>query len=284
MDDLGGGWRRADARREATSPLSMLPNAAVAKKGKVSGKKNKAVDGSFRQLKKRLARRTKDVAATEAPTSSLAAPAADAHMVVDEMPTRWAAALKAVDTLNLSGTNDRDRLTIAQNLFQEEEKKTKKGKIKKGRPFTLPHCYDALKDDEKWKPREGVNEESNKCKRTSDLDDEKAREIGSKYANLESEKNQLQLDLELKTNDLEALKKALEDKDKTLAEVQGRSEAAKKKLLYIGVVLEQEADYLEHQTRHHGEDERAEAQRQMQAHHEYEEYHAHWVWEEEEER
>ncbi|KAE8803869.1 glutathione S-transferase T3-like [Hordeum vulgare] len=84
----------------------------------------------------------------------------------------WAAALKVVDTLNPSGTNDRDRLTIAQNLFQGEEKKTKKGKIRKGRPFTLPHCYDALKDDEKWRPHESVNEESNKRKRTIYLDDD----------------------------------------------------------------------------------------------------------------
>ena len=62
-------------------------------------------------------------------------------------------------------------LTIAQNLFQGEEKKTKKGKIKKGRPFTLPHCYEELKDDEKWKPRDGVDdEESNK--RSIDLDDD----------------------------------------------------------------------------------------------------------------
>ncbi|KAE8798453.1 Alternative oxidase 1a, mitochondrial [Hordeum vulgare] len=44
---------------------------------------------------------------------------------------RWTAAHKAVDTLNPSGTNDRDRL------------------------------------------REGVNEDSNKCKRTIDLDDDK---------------------------------------------------------------------------------------------------------------
>ncbi|KAE8803064.1 Tyrosine N-monooxygenase [Hordeum vulgare] len=63
-------------------------------------------------------------------------------------------------------------LTIAQNLFQGEENKNKKGKIKKGGQFTLPHCYDVLKDDEKWKPREGVDEESNKLKRTIDLDDD----------------------------------------------------------------------------------------------------------------
>ncbi|KAE8780478.1 Alternative oxidase 1a, mitochondrial [Hordeum vulgare] len=49
---------------------------------------------------------------------------------------KWTAVVKAVDTLNPSGTNDQDR------------------------------------DDEKWKPREGVDEESNKRKPTVDLDDD----------------------------------------------------------------------------------------------------------------
>ncbi|KAE8791031.1 Tyrosine N-monooxygenase [Hordeum vulgare] len=62
--------------------------------------------------------------------------------------------------------------TITQNLFQGEEKKTRKGRMKKGRPFTLSHCYEELKDDEKWKPREGVNEETDKHKRSIDLDDD----------------------------------------------------------------------------------------------------------------
>ncbi|KAE8796115.1 putative receptor protein kinase ZmPK1 [Hordeum vulgare] len=66
---------------------------------------------------------------------------------------RWAVSLKAVDTINPSGTNDRDRLTIAQNLYQGEEKKTKKGKVKKERPFVFSHCYKVLKGEEKWKPR-----------------------------------------------------------------------------------------------------------------------------------
>ena len=47
---------------------------------------------------------------------------------------------------------------IAQNLFKEEERTTKKGKIKKGRIFTLPHCYEVLKDDEKWKKREDLDD------------------------------------------------------------------------------------------------------------------------------
>ncbi|KAE8813742.1 hypothetical protein D1007_08927 [Hordeum vulgare] len=62
---------------------------------------------------------------------------------------RWAAAMKSVDTVNPSGTNDRGRLNIAQKIFRGEEKKTKKGKIKKGRAFVLTHCYEVLKDVEK---------------------------------------------------------------------------------------------------------------------------------------
>ncbi|KAE8771585.1 Alternative oxidase 1a, mitochondrial [Hordeum vulgare] len=219
------------------APISKLPNAPTVKKTiNVSGKNKKAVDGSTRPSKKKLARRATNAVATEASASSFVPPTANAHNVFDGMPTcfsdetymttlsvgsnnfywpetndvhlddhefevdedgegivdapkqragnytmdedvllcnTWlkvsrnatisslpvvdnkqrlskvAAALKAVDTLNPSGTNDQDRLTIAQNLFQGEEKKTKKGKIRKGRTFTLPHCYDALKDDEK---------------------------------------------------------------------------------------------------------------------------------------
>ncbi|KAE8780806.1 UDP-glycosyltransferase 73C6 [Hordeum vulgare] len=63
-------------------------------------------------------------------------------------------------------------------MFKGEEKKTKKGKIKKGRPFTLPDCYEELKDDEKWKKRDGSDDvdESNKRKRTIGLvhDEEEA--------------------------------------------------------------------------------------------------------------
>ncbi|KAE8769874.1 hypothetical protein D1007_26857 [Hordeum vulgare] len=69
------------------APFLKIPNAAVAKKGKVSGGKNKASDGSSRRPKKKLVGSAKD-AAIEAPTSSLVASAADAHKVVDEMPPR----------------------------------------------------------------------------------------------------------------------------------------------------------------------------------------------------
>ncbi|KAE8821295.1 putative receptor protein kinase ZmPK1 [Hordeum vulgare] len=88
-DDLGSGWRHAGAPVKPCAPFWKLPNATMAKKGKVSEKKNKAADGSSRQPKKRLAGHAKDAAATEAPASSLAASAADAHNVFDEMPSSF---------------------------------------------------------------------------------------------------------------------------------------------------------------------------------------------------
>nr|XP_020160212.1 glutathione S-transferase T3-like [Aegilops tauschii subsp. strangulata] len=94
---------------------------------------------------------------------------------------QWAAAQKAVDKLNPSGTNDDDRLNISQNLFKGEEKRAKKGEIKKGRPFTLPHCYEVLKDDEKWKKREDIDDLdlSKKRKRTIDLEDDDEEDASS---------------------------------------------------------------------------------------------------------
>ncbi|KAE8775533.1 UDP-glycosyltransferase 73C6 [Hordeum vulgare] len=87
---------------------------------------------------------------------------------------KCAAAQKAVDKINPSGTNEDDRYNIAQNLFKEETRTTKKGKIKKGKIFTLPHCYEVLKDDEKWKKREDLDDLhlSNKRKRTIQLNDD----------------------------------------------------------------------------------------------------------------
>ncbi|KAE8772518.1 hypothetical protein D1007_55477 [Hordeum vulgare] len=66
----------------------------------------------------------------------------------------------------------------------------------------------------------------------------KTCEIGAKYANLELEKNQLQLDLKVTTNDLNVLKKALADKDKVLAEAKEKFEAAEEKLLAVGKIGE----------------------------------------------
>ncbi|KAE8770267.1 UDP-glycosyltransferase 73C6 [Hordeum vulgare] len=94
---------------------------------------------------------------------------------------KWAAAQKADDKLNPSGTNEHDRYNIAQNLFKEETRTTKKGKIKKGKIFTLPHCYEVLKDDEKWKKREDLDDLhlSNKRKRTIELNDDDEEEDAS---------------------------------------------------------------------------------------------------------
>ena len=63
-------------------------------------------------------------------------------------------------------------------MFKEETRTTKKGKIKKGRVFTLPHCYNVLKDDEKWKKREDIDDSdlSKKRKRTIDLEDDDEEE------------------------------------------------------------------------------------------------------------
>ncbi|KAE8790211.1 Alternative oxidase 1a, mitochondrial [Hordeum vulgare] len=93
----------------------------------------------------------------------------------------WAAAQKAVDKLNPSGTNEDDRYNIAQNLFKEETRTTKKGKIKKGKIFTLPHCYEVLKDDEKWKKREDLDDLHlrNKRKRTIELNDDEEEDDAS---------------------------------------------------------------------------------------------------------
>ena len=63
-------------------------------------------------------------------------------------------------------------------MFKEETRTTKKGKIKKGRVFTLSHCYEVLKDDEKWKKREDLDDLhlSNKRKRTIELNDDEEEE------------------------------------------------------------------------------------------------------------
>ncbi|XBH95020.1 hypothetical protein VPH35_085657 [Triticum aestivum] len=94
---------------------------------------------------------------------------------------KWAAVQKAVDKINPSGTNEDDRYNIAQNLFKEETRTTKKGKIKKGRVFTLPHCYEVLKDDEKWKKRDGLEDLhlSNKRKRAIEMNDDDEEEDAS---------------------------------------------------------------------------------------------------------
>ncbi|XBJ05316.1 hypothetical protein VPH35_024130 [Triticum aestivum] len=94
---------------------------------------------------------------------------------------KWAAVQKAVDKINPSGTNEDDRYNIAQNLFKEETRTTKKGKIEKGKVFTLPHCYEVLKDDEKWKKRDGLEDLhlSNKRKRAIEMNDDEEEDDAS---------------------------------------------------------------------------------------------------------
>ena len=66
-------------------------------------------------------------------------------------------------------------------MFKEETRTTKKGKIKKGRIFTLPHCYEVLKDDEKWKKHDGLEDLhlSNKRKRAIEMNDDDEEEDAS---------------------------------------------------------------------------------------------------------
>ncbi|KAE8803926.1 Alternative oxidase 1a, mitochondrial [Hordeum vulgare] len=139
----------APAPSRAAAAPSKLPNASEPKKGKTSAKK-KATDGSgSSKAKKKLAGRRTGTTSTEAPTSSLVEPAADAHHVFDEMP--------------------------------QETRTNKKGKIKKGKIFTLPHCYEVLKDEEKWKKREDLDDLhlSNKRKRTIELNDDEEEDDAS---------------------------------------------------------------------------------------------------------
>ena len=42
-------------------------------------------------------------------------------------------------------------------MFRGEDKKTKKGNVRKGKPFVLSHCYEVLKDEEKWKRRDHLD-------------------------------------------------------------------------------------------------------------------------------
>ncbi|KAE8815627.1 Tyrosine N-monooxygenase [Hordeum vulgare] len=89
--------------------------------------------------------------------------------------------MSSVDKINPSGTNDRDRHNIAQSFFCGEEKKTKKGKVKRGREFVLTHCYGVLKDEEKWKKRDDDEEGTKKGNVDAmvlDGDDEEASSDG----------------------------------------------------------------------------------------------------------
>ena len=46
---------------------------------------------------------------------------------------------------------------MGQSLFKDEGKRNRKGKLIPGRLFVFFHCYEVLKDEEKWKTRDGVD-------------------------------------------------------------------------------------------------------------------------------
>ncbi|KAE8814939.1 UDP-glycosyltransferase 73C6 [Hordeum vulgare] len=174
-----GGVARAPSR------ATVVPSRAAAvgsKKGKTSGKK-KAADGSgSSKTKKKLAGRRTGAASTEAPASSLIEPAADAHHVFDEMPPSLNDDAY-MSTMGVGSNNSHWSQTNDIHLddHEFETRTTKKGKIKKGKIFTLPHCYEVLKDDEKWKKREDLDDLhlSNKRKRTIELNDDEEEDDAS---------------------------------------------------------------------------------------------------------
>ncbi|KAE8809113.1 Alternative oxidase 1a, mitochondrial [Hordeum vulgare] len=173
MTSAAGGLAPAPAVNPH-APLLQLSNVARAKKGKVSAKKKKKVDGSgsSKPSRKRLVGRVTAAGAPEAPASSLVEPPFDAQKF--EVDEHGEGNVDASKGRGGNYTNDEDILLcntwlqvsrdpsigvqFAQNLFKGEGKKTKKGNINKGRPFTLPHCYEELKDDEKWKKRDGIDD------------------------------------------------------------------------------------------------------------------------------
>ena len=63
-------------------------------------------------------------------------------------------------------------------MFRGEDKKNKKGKVKKGKAFVLSHCYEILKDEEKWKKRDVLEVPS--IKEVLNLDGDEASSDGGK--------------------------------------------------------------------------------------------------------
>ncbi|KAE8793802.1 tyrosine n-monooxygenase [Hordeum vulgare] len=62
-------------------------------------------------------------------------------------------------------------------------KKTKKGRVKKGRAFVFPHCYKVLKDEDKWNKHDDDEEETKKGNIDAvvlDDDEEEALSDGAK--------------------------------------------------------------------------------------------------------
>jgi hypothetical protein len=46
---------------------------------------------------------------------------------------------------------------MAQGMYIDEGKKTKKGKQIIAKPFTMHHCYEVLGNEDKWKTRGGLD-------------------------------------------------------------------------------------------------------------------------------
>ncbi|CAL5067719.1 unnamed protein product [Urochloa decumbens] len=67
--------------------------------------------------------------------------------------TRWADCLVQVDRINPSGTNARDKVNIAQQLYKTKPKKKNGKAVKAGKAFALQHCWVLLEHDEKWRTR-----------------------------------------------------------------------------------------------------------------------------------
>ncbi|KAE8781412.1 UDP-glycosyltransferase 73C6 [Hordeum vulgare] len=165
----------------APSRVAAVPSRAAAmgsKKGKTSGKK-KAADGSgSSKTKKKLAGRWTGAASTKRRRAHSLSRRRRAPRVRRNAPSL------NDDCIHVNygcWVQQFALYNIAQNLFKEETRTTKKGKIKKGKIFTLPHCYQVLKDDEKWKKREDLDDLhlSNKRKRTIELNDDEEEDDAS---------------------------------------------------------------------------------------------------------
>ncbi|KAE8811382.1 UDP-glycosyltransferase 73C6 [Hordeum vulgare] len=66
-------------------------------------------------------------------------------------------------------------------LVQRRDEDNQEGEDQERKIFTLPHCYEVLKDDEKWKKREDLDDLhlSNKRKRTIELNDDEEEDDAS---------------------------------------------------------------------------------------------------------
>ncbi|CAN6270254.1 unnamed protein product [Urochloa humidicola] len=80
--------------------------------------------------------------------------------------------LEQVDRLNPSGTNARDKVNIAQQLYKSKPKKKNGKGGKAGKAFVLQHCWVLLQHDEKWRTRNFDVPTKSKKSSNSPIDDE----------------------------------------------------------------------------------------------------------------